>query len=152
MTEIGEVPEGWEVVPLGKKITLQRGFDLPTSERTPGLIPIISSSGFTGTHAESKVRGPGVVMGRYGTIGEVHYVEQDFLPLNTTLFVKDFHENDPRFTSYFLGTINMQLFNDKTSVPGINRNHVHAITIAFPPLPSPSSARLPKYFDLATRP
>jgi len=73
-----------------------------------------------------------VVTGRYGTIGKVHYVGQDFWPLNTTLFVKDFHENDPLFTSYFLGTINMQSFNDKTSVPGVNRNHVHATTIALP--------------------
>jgi type I restriction enzyme S subunit len=134
MTEIGEVPESWEVVRLGEKITLQRGFDLPNSQRMPGPFPVVSSSGITGTHSQAKVKGPGVITGRYGTLGEIHYIEDDYWPLNTTLFVSEFRGNDPLFVSYFLATVNMQSFNDKTSVPGVNRNHVHATTVAFPPI------------------
>ena len=80
---------------LGDAITLKRGYDLPHQMRQEGDIPIVSSAGITGTHAECKVRGPGVVTGRYGTLGEIHYVASDFWPLNTTLYVQDFKGNDP---------------------------------------------------------
>ena len=131
-TEIGEMPESWEVLRLGDAITLHRGFDLPQKDRLPGNVPIISSSGITGTHAKAKIKGPGVVTGRYGTIGEVFYISQDFWPLNTTLFVSEFNGNYPLFILYFLQTIKLSSFNDKTSVPGINRNHVHALIIGLP--------------------
>ncbi|RIH85262.1 Type-1 restriction enzyme EcoKI specificity protein [Calidithermus terrae] len=124
----------WRKLPLGKVATLQRGFDLPVQDRQPGSVPIISSSGPTGTHAEAKVMGPGVVTGRYGTIGEVFYIEEDFWPLNTTLWVKDFHGNLPRYIYYLLKTIDFTQFNDKSSVPGVNRNHLHTLTVHVPPL------------------
>lgn len=132
MTEIGKMPESWCLQKLGDVITLQRGFDLPTDQRLPGNIPVVSSSGISGTHAVAKVSGPGVITGRYGTIGQVFYIENDFWPLNTTLFVKDFKGNNPLFISYFLQTINLQTLNDKTSVPGINRNHAHMILVCLP--------------------
>jgi type I restriction enzyme S subunit len=81
---------------------------------------------------KQKIKGPGVVTGRYGTIGEVFYISQDFWPLNTTLFVSEFNGNYPFFISYFLQTIKLSSFNEKTSVPGINRNHLHALTIGLP--------------------
>lgn len=133
-TPIGEMPVSWEVVTLGDVIMLQRGFDLPAQDRKPGPFPVVSSSGFFASHVEAKVAGPGVVTGRYGTIGEVFYIESAYWPLNTTLFVKEFKGNDPLFISYFLQTINLQLLNDKTSVPGINRNAAHAIPVGLPSL------------------
>lgn len=90
----------WDKVFLGDMITLQRGFDLPAKDRRPGSIPIISSAGIFDYHSEIGAKGPGVVTGRYGTIGQVFFVPGDYWPLNTTLWVKDFHGNDPKFTSY----------------------------------------------------
>ena len=94
--------------------------------------PLVSSSGVTDYHAASKVAGPGVVTGRYGTLGEVFFVRDDFWPLNTTLYVRDFKSNDPRFISYFLKCIDFQPFSDKAAVPGLNRNHLHQAPIWFP--------------------
>jgi type I restriction enzyme, S subunit len=133
-TPIGEMPASWELVTLGDAIMLQRGFDLPAQDRKPGPFPVVSSSGFFASHVEPKVAGPGVVTGRYGTIGQVFYIESDFWPLNTTLFVKEFKGNDPLFISYFLQTMNLHLLNDKTSVPGINRNAAHALPVGLPSL------------------
>jgi type I restriction enzyme, S subunit len=124
----------WPEVPLGSVITLQRGFDLPAEERRPGTVPIISSSGIFGTHCEAKARGPGVVTGRYGTIGRVFYVTEDYWPLNTTLWVKDFKGNDPRFVSYLLEVVDFAAYSDKSSVPGVNRNHLHQQRVRLPPL------------------
>ena len=125
----------WPEVALGEAITLQRGFDLPSQNRKPGKVPIVSSSGTSDFHSEIGVRGPGVVTGRYGTIGKVFFIQEDFWPLNTTLWVKDFHGNDPHFASYLLRTIDFQSCSDKSSVPGVNRNDLHRIPILLPPLP-----------------
>jgi type I restriction enzyme S subunit len=117
---------------LGDFIELKRGYDLPKKQRTAGSVPLVSSAGISDYHSEAKVCGPGVVTGRYGTIGEVFYVEEDFWPLNTTLYVRDFKGNDPRFTYYFLKTIDYLQYSDKAAVPGVNRNHLHTAEISVP--------------------
>ena len=127
------VPEGWLNLKLGKVAEFQRGFDLPKSKRVDGVTPIISSAGLSGFHNESKVAPPGVVTGRYGSIGQVFFIEEDFWPLNTSLWVKDFHGNDPKFIYYLLSKFDFKKFSDKTGVPGVNRNDLHAIKVFVPP-------------------
>jgi type I restriction enzyme S subunit len=122
----------WKEVLLGEVIELKRGYDLPKNKRIPGFVPIVSSSGVSDFHAEAMVKGPGVVTGRYGTIGEVFYVSEDYWPLNTTLYVRDFKGNDPRFISYFLKTLDFQAYSDKGAVPGLNRNHLHLAKVRVP--------------------
>ena len=131
----GPIPKGWSTGALGDLVELKRGHDLPERERRIGQYPIYSSAGLTGYHDTCKARGPGVVTGRYGTIGKVFYVDGDFWPLNTTLYVHDFKENDPRCMGYLLETIDFQRFADKAAVPGINRNHVHKAKVVAPPVP-----------------
>ena len=122
----------WCTKTLGDVIELKRGYDLPKQNRQAGDVPIISSSGVSDVHLEAKVTGPGVITGRYGTIGQVFYSKADFWPLNTTLYVKDFKGNDPKFVYYFLQTINYREYSDKAAVPGVNRNHLHMADISFP--------------------
>jgi type I restriction enzyme S subunit len=123
----------WKTLPLGHVATLQRRFDLPQRLRKPGIVPIVTSSGMEGQHCEMKVKAPGVVTGRYGTIGKVFFVEDDFWPLNTTLYVRDFHGNSPLFVSYLLKTIDFQTHSGKSGVPGVNRNDLHEIAVLLPP-------------------
>ncbi|MAW89643.1 MAG: restriction endonuclease [Altererythrobacter sp.] len=122
----------WLQLNLGDFIELKRGYDLPKKSRSSGPVPLISSSGVSDYVPEPKVAGPGVVTGRCGTIGEVFYIEEDFWPLNTTLYVKDFKGNDPRFVSYFLRGIDYFSYSDKAAVPGVNRNHLHQAPIQVP--------------------
>jgi type I restriction enzyme S subunit len=122
----------WKDCLLGDVIELKRGYDLPRKKRLPGDVPLISSSGVTDSHALAMVKGPGVVTGRYGTLGQVFYVEQDFWPLNTTLYVRDFKGNDPRFISYFLRGVDFSAYSDKAAVPGLNRNHLHQAKVRLP--------------------
>ncbi|MGP5527017.1 restriction endonuclease subunit S, partial [Psychrobacter celer] len=129
------VPNGWEEKRLGKVAEFQRGFDLPSAKRLDGNIPIISSSGVSGFHNESKVKAPGIVTGRYGTIGNVFLIDEDFWPLNTSLWVKDFHQNEIKFIYYLLQSFDFKKFSDKTGVPGVNRNDLHAVKVKVPPLP-----------------
>lgn len=122
----------WKDFSLGEVIELKRGYDLPKEKRKSGCVPIVSSSGVSDFHSEAMAKGPGVVTGRYGTIGEVFYVEEDYWPLNTTLYVRDFKGNDPRFISYLLKTLDFQAYSDKGAVPGLNRNHLHLAKVCIP--------------------
>ncbi|CCQ72767.1 restriction endonuclease subunit S [Magnetospira sp. QH-2] len=130
-----EVPEGWESVRFDEAVTLQRGFDLPVQRRETGDFPVIASNGIVGTHNEPRVEGPGVVTGRSGTIGKVLFFDGAYWPLNTTLYVKDFHGNDPAFVFRFLEHFRLSRFATGTGVPTLNRNVVHTEPIIFPPLP-----------------
>ena len=96
------VPEGWELTTLGHMMTLKRGYDLPDRQRIDGDIPIVSSSGVTGWHSEKKAVSPGIVTGRYGTIGEVYFMQEDYWPLNTALYVSDFKGHPPAFLAHLL--------------------------------------------------
>jgi type I restriction enzyme S subunit len=122
----------WKSSTLGEVIDLKRGYDLPKRLRNQGGVPLISSAGVSDFHSESKVAGPGVVTGRYGTIGKVFFSPVDFWPLNTTLYVKDFKGNDPKFIYYFLKTLHFEEFSDKAAVPGVNRNHLHMAEVRVP--------------------
>lgn len=124
--------EGWIETELINVCTLQRGFDLPKDDRTNGPVPLMSSSGCIDSVADAKVIGPGVVTGRSGSIGQVYFVEKDFWPLNTTLYVKEFHGNYPRFIYYLLFKFELGRFTSGTGVPTLNRNHVHRELVRIP--------------------
>ncbi|MEG7360901.1 restriction endonuclease subunit S [Pseudomonas citronellolis] len=124
--------DGWKHCVLGDLIELKRGYDLPSQSRKDGQFPIVSSSGITGYHAEPKVQGPGVVTGRYGTLGEVFYIEENFWPLNTSLYVRDFKGNNVRFISYLLSSLDLGRNNAAGAVPGLNRNHLHGLEVVAP--------------------
>lgn len=132
--KIGDCMAKWKNVELGEVVTLKRGYDLPQQKRVAGTIPIFSSSGINGYHNTAMVKGPGVVTGRYGTIGQVFFADQDFWPLNTTLYVEDFHGNDPEFIYYFLKILDWNSFTSASAVPGINRNTVHKTPVTVPDL------------------
>ena len=122
----------WRAARLGDVLTLKRGHDLPDSQRQDGDVPVVSSSGITGHHSEPKAKAPGVVTGRYGTIGEVFYIEEDYWPLNTALYVIDFKGNRPRFVAYFLECVLRNYESDKAAVPGVNRNVLHELKVRCP--------------------
>jgi type I restriction enzyme S subunit len=124
----------WIQCRLGDVITLKRGYDLPKQSREHGYVPIVSSSGISDYHSVAMAKSPGVVTGRYGTIGNVYFLTEDYFPLNTTLYVTDFKGNDPRFISYHLRSIDFNSCSDKAAVPGVNRNHLHELETLIPPI------------------
>ena len=124
----------WERTTLGEIVTLQRGFDLPATKRKPGPYLVIASTGPVGTHNRAAVQGPGVVIGRSGSLGGGQFIKNDFWPLNTTLWVKDFKNNDPKFCYFLLKSLDLVQFNVGSGVPTLNRNHIHPLPARKPPL------------------
>ena len=131
--EMGWVPEGWRQGVLEDLLVLQRGFDLPKAKRTDGTYPLMVASGQDGTHNEFKVRGPGITTGRSGKLGDVSLVLDDFWPLNTTLWVKEFRASSPYHAYYLLKGLELERYNSGSAVPTLNRNHVHNIPLVVPP-------------------
>ncbi|QLB21458.1 hypothetical protein A6B43_07950 [Vespertiliibacter pulmonis] len=116
-------------IPLNELVTLQRGFDLPKDKRLKGNVPVVASTGIVGYHNEAKVKANGVVLGRSGSIGGGQYIQENFFPLNTTLYVKDFKGHYPRFIYYLFRSIDFTQFNVGSGVPTLNRNHLSTILI-----------------------
>lgn len=128
--------ESWIETTIGQQVTLQRGIDITKAEQRDGNVPVISSGGVSSYHDTAAVKGPGVVLGRKGVVGSVFYVEEDYWPHDTSLWVKDFHENNPRFVYYFFKSIASQIarLDVGSANPTLNRNHVHPMAIIWPPL------------------
>ncbi|MBS3952971.1 MAG: restriction endonuclease subunit S [Methylomicrobium sp.] len=130
---IDGVPEGWKPCNVGDLFTLQRGFDLPVRDRIDGNIPVYASTGINGYHNEHKVKGPGLVTGRSGSLGKVIYISKDFWPLNTALWIKEFKQVDVCFALYLLRNLKLENYNGGAAVPTLNRNDVHSIETFLPP-------------------
>ena len=122
----------WETKNFIDFIKLQRGYDLIKENIIPGKYPVVSSTNIMGYHDTYKVKGPGVVTGRSGTIGVVQYIEGDFWPHNTSLFVKDFNKNNPKFVYYFLKKFSFSSVRGGAAVPTLNRNNLSKIQVRIP--------------------
>nr|WP_318681621.1 restriction endonuclease subunit S [uncultured Treponema sp.] len=128
--------EEWKECKLGDFFELHRGYDLTKSEIKTGPYPVVCSTSIMGYHSEYKVRAPGVVIGRSGTLGEVQFIDKDFWPHNTSLYVSDFKGNSPKFIKYFLQLVGTGNVGGGSAVPTLNRNHLQALAVKVPPLPT----------------
>ena len=127
------IPKEWEVKRLGEFAPLQRGYDLPTDKIVRGEYPVVYSNGILNYHYEYKAKGPGVVTGRSGTIGKVTFVESNYWPHNTSLWVTDFKGNNPKYVFHLYSFLDLSKFASGSGVPTLNRNDVHASKFAIPP-------------------
>jgi type I restriction enzyme, S subunit len=132
-SELGPIPNEWSIGTLDSFLVLQRGFDLPKQDRTFGHVPVVSATGVSAWHEIARVAGPGVVTGRSGSIGTVQYIHDDFWPLNTTLWVREFRRATPQFAFFVLRSIDLKSFNSGAAVPTLNRNDISSMAVVVPP-------------------
>lgn len=129
-----KLPEGWKECKLIDIIELHYGKGLIEQDRKNGNIPVYGSNGIVGYHNEYLVKGPGIIIGRKGSVGEIKYSPLDFFPIDTTYYVSPKKEIDIKYMYYFLLTLRLDEMNSHSAVPGLNRSSVHSINIAIPPL------------------
>lgn len=128
------LPSGWTRKPLSEFILLQRGMDLPHRLRRPGPYKVLSSGESSGSHDEAPVEGPGFVVGRATNIGRPTWSDDDYWPLNTVLYAKDFKGNDPKFAYYWFLATDLTAYNSGSVQPMLNRNYIANVPIDVPPL------------------
>lgn len=122
----------WKTKRLADLITLERGFDLPKSSRIPGKIPVISAGKEEGTHNKARVKGPGFAIGRITNLGRPRWSDIDYWPLNTTLYAKDFHGNNPRWLYYLFKIMDLSGYDSGSVQPALNRNYISEIPVQVP--------------------
>jgi type I restriction enzyme S subunit len=135
MEYVGDIPEGWKWVKLGDEIELLYGKGLTEKERKNGIYPVYGSSGIIGYHNNYLVKGPGVIIGRKGSVGEVNLSKTDFYPIDTTYYLKLKNDNDIFFFYYLLKTLRLNEINSHSAVPGLSREDIYSLYIPLPPLP-----------------
>ncbi|GCD57246.1 restriction endonuclease subunit S [Acetobacter pasteurianus] len=123
----------WKICSIGDQITLQRGVDITQKDAHMGKIPVISSGGISFFHDTAIDDGPGVIIGRKGSLGTVYWSPAPYWPHDTTLWVKDFKSNNRRFVYYFMKTLKTKDLDVGSSNPTLNRNHVHPLSVIWPP-------------------
>ena len=124
--------EGWFSTTIGDQATLKRGFDITKRQQVPGQIPVVSSGGVKSYHNKAMVEGPGVVIGRKGSIGQVYFIEENFWPHDTTLWVTSFRDNNPKFVYYFFKSMNLAKLDSGAANPALNRNLIHPQKVSWP--------------------
>ncbi len=141
--------EGWTKGYLSDLIIFQRGFDITKANQRIGTVPVISSSGINSYHDEFKSLGPGIIIGRKGTLGSVHFCAEPYWPHDTTLWSKKIY-GEIRFIYYLLKVLNLGHYDVGNANPTLNRNHIHKLKINIPPRSTQSriASILSAYDDL----
>lgn len=124
--------KNWKKDIFNNFIKLNRGFDLPEKDIVDGIYPVVASTSIKAYHNKYKVNPPVVVTGRSGSLGTVQYINEKCWPLNTSLYVKDYKGNLPKYVFYFLKTLKLENFNAGAGVPSLNQNHLHKVPINIP--------------------
>ncbi|MBK5071604.1 restriction endonuclease subunit S [Budviciaceae bacterium CWB-B4] len=134
MTLISMLPRGWATTTVGNLIALNYGRNLPTAKREDGLYLVYGSNGVVGTHIEAITDAPVIIIGRKGSIGEIHYSESSCFPIDTTYFIDNFYGNDPSFLAYMFRQLPLTEMNRATTIPGLNRDDVYSLPVNIPPV------------------
>jgi len=129
-----KIPEGWRVNGLNEILELEYGKPLKECDRSGQGFPVVGSNGIVGYHSESFVKGPGIVIGRKGSAGEITWVDEDFFPIDTTYYIKDKMGSELLvFHYYLLKKLNLKKIESSSAVPGLNRNIVYSLKSETPP-------------------
>ena len=125
-------PDGWACVPLGERIELAYGRGLREEDREPGDIDVYGSNGVVGSHTRALVSGPGILVGRKGTVGAIHYASDPFWPIDTVYYVAPRRGDNLRFLHHLLNYLPLKFMNAATGVPGLSRRDAYSLLGVFP--------------------
>ena len=128
-----EIPVGWRDGTIGNLISLEYGKGLKAENRTGSGHPVIGSNGVVGYHSEYLVEGPGIVVGRKGTVGAITFIHTDFFPIDTTYYVKPISKIGFLYLKYLLSSLGLEKMNSDSAVPGLNREVALRINTVLPP-------------------
>ena len=128
-SELGEVPERWEVKKVSHFVELAYGKSLKKTVRVKGEIPVYGSGGVNGTHNISLVEGPGIIVGRKGTVGSLYWEDRSFYPIDTVYYIKPIGEISLEFAYYLFQTLGLEYMNTDAAVPGLNRENVYRLEV-----------------------
>ena len=123
------LPEGWSLQKVSDVLELSYGKALKKEERVVGNVPVYGSGGITGLHNEALVKGPGIIVGRKGTVGSLYWEKCDFYPIDTVFYVMPNEGYSLEYAYNLLQTLGLETMNTDAAVPGLNRNNVYRLGV-----------------------
>ncbi|MCX5838530.1 MAG: restriction endonuclease subunit S [Deltaproteobacteria bacterium] len=130
--KVADIPNDWDCVPLKERIEFAYGKALHEEDRKVGTFDVYGSNGKVGKHSQCLVDAPGILVGRKGTVGAVHYADQPFWPIDTVYFIRTVAKDNFRYIFHVLNYLPLQKLNAATGVPGLSRRDAYALRGAFP--------------------
>ena len=131
-SELGDIPAGWSSQRMSNIATLHYGKALKKTERIDGPYPVYGSGGVTGSHNGYLVEGPGIIVGRKGSIGTIYWEDGKFHPIDTVYYVATKEEIPLSYLYYLMKTLNLPSMNTDAAVPGLNRDNVYRLEVLKP--------------------
>ena len=122
----------WRESQIGDEIELAYGKSLPANAREVGAVEVFGSNGCVGSHSTALILGPGIVIGRKGSVGKIAYSYEDFWPIDTTYYVVNKNDHDWRFLYHLLSSVGLDGLNSHSAVPGLNREIAYSVPISLP--------------------
>ena len=121
------------IVPLRTVLHLEYGKSLPLAKRVNGNINVFGSGGIVGSHSEALRTGPGVIVGRKGSVGSVYWSDKDYFPIDTTFYVVP-RSSDVSliFCYHLLDSLPLSDMNSDSAVPGLNREEALSLPVRLP--------------------
>ena len=126
------VLEGWSKTNINEILTFHRGYDLTKNEMKAGRYPVVGSTTVIGYHNEFKIKGPGIVTGRSGSLGKYQFIWDDFWPHNTSLYISDYKDHNIFFVYSLLQTVDFTSLNNGGAIPTLNRNVLSNVEVIEP--------------------
>lgn len=105
---------------LKDRVEFSYGFSVRVNDEQSGEFPVFGSNGITGYIDSYKVKSPGVIIGRKGSVGAIRFSNENFTPTDTAYYlsIKDKTKDDIKFWYYYLQLLGLEKLNTHSSVPG----------------------------------
>lgn len=131
-SELGQIPEDWEVVPFGNTLTIRHGKNQKAVESPNGTIPIFATGGQIGWADQYLWNKPSVLIGRKGTIDKPRYSDTPFWTVDTLFYSEIKDCADPKFIFYKFCMIDWMQYNEASGVPSLNASTIERVLASLP--------------------
>jgi type I restriction enzyme S subunit len=131
-TELGEIPEDWEVKTFGNVLTIKHGRDQKSVECSDGDNPILGTGGEMGRTNSYLYNKPSVLIGRKGTIDKPRFIDSPFWTVDTLFYSELNKDVEPKFVFYKFCLVDWRSYNEASGVPSLNASTIENIPQAFP--------------------
>lgn len=129
-TELGEIPEDWEVKSLGEMLKIGHGKDYKNLKS--GDVPVYGTGGYMTSVNDFLYEGETVCIGRKGTIDKPQYHSGKIWTVDTLFYTYDFKSLNPKYLFYKFCLIDWLSMNEASGVPSLTAKNIEDMQITIP--------------------
>ncbi|MBO2613283.1 restriction endonuclease subunit S [Shewanella algae] len=123
--------DNWRDSKIEELCTLHYGKSPKGIDSDNGIYPIYGTGGIVGSTNDYLYDKPSIILGRKGSIGNIHYVDKPFWTIDTTFYVEA-KNCDTKWLYYLFSSLNIEKLNEATGVPSLSRNNIYAQMLKAP--------------------